>query len=96
MLGERKRSSTDASRLLDLEEERVVVATLEEDRERVEADAAHPHDLQRRVDQLVAVEQHEPILRDGVAVAGHAPTATELGVTAGRWVMTGGWSTIRR
>ena len=57
-------------RLLDLEEERIVVgAAVEEGDERAEPDAADADDLEGDVDDLVPVEQDPPVLLEAVAVA---------------------------
>src|SRR6476620_3013640 len=56
-------------RLLDLEEERVVlVAALEEHDERAGPDAPDPHDLARPVDDLEPLEELAPVRREGLAV----------------------------
>ena len=82
--------------LLDLEEQRIVVVTAEEQGdEGYEPDAPDAHDLQRDVRDLVPVEEDAPVLLQGLAIAG-AAAITRSGVTSGRCVMIGGWSTIRR
>ena len=56
--------------LLDLEEERVVVAgALEQRHVRPEADAADADDLQRRIDDPVAIEQDAAILLETLPVS---------------------------
>ena len=56
--------------LLDLEEERVVVAgALEQGHVRPETDAADADDLQRRIDDPVAIEQDAAILLEALPVS---------------------------
>ena len=56
--------------LLDLEEERIVVAgALEQRHVRTEADAADADDLQRRIDDPVAIEQDAAIFLETLPVS---------------------------
>ena len=83
--------------LLDLEEERIVVAgSLEQRHERRQPDAADADDLERRVDDPVAIEQDATVLLEALPVAAAARVVGEPERQLRGWMITGGRSTIRR
>ena len=83
--------------LLGLEEQRVVVAAaLEQGREGGQADAPDADDLERGVDELGSGRAGPDDPPGACRGSPPASTSTELGVSSAGWVMTGGWSTIRR
>ena len=82
--------------LLGLEEQRIVpAAVVEQGHEGRQADAAHPDDLERGVDEPVALDEHPSIFLERVAVGRQRRDLRGQGQLGG-WVTTGGWSTIRR
>ena len=56
-------------RLLDLQENRIVVGRHEQPERAVRPDAAHADDLDREVEQVEAVEQRPDVLGQGLPIA---------------------------
>jgi hypothetical protein len=88
-----------ARRLLDLEEQRILLVATHQQRDvRARADAADPDDLPRRVDELEPLEQPPPVVLQGRPERAQLVAKDRLDLVRGDAVLVttiGGWLTIR-